>query len=245
METSETPTSPGPRTGAKVTGRGPFVARPSVLTRWAVGLVIGGVLAMVLPGLLRDGVCGLVACSDVTPEVAVGRPGGNELAVVVPEGAAGELRSLRLFPVNENTAQDTAGAWIVYREDPDAAPQRIEVGSQPEGFATRTELAEQPAEGLWVLDASFGCASTLVRFAPEELDPGFVTTGDAPVPIQDFEDGARSTLRCATEAPAWQRWLFMLGALAASVGAVLGIWVVLRGPVREDPEWYAPEDQLD
>lgn len=226
-------------------GVGPFPARPSVLTRWAIGLVIGGVLAMVLPGLLRDGVCGLVACSDVTPEVAVGRPGGNELAVVVPSGAAGELRSLRLFQVNENTAQDTAGAWIVYREDQQAAPERITVGSEPEGFATRIELGEEPSEGLWVLDASFGCASTLVRFAPEELDPGFVTTGDAPVPIGEFEDTARSSLRCATEAPTWQRWLFMIGALAASVGAVLGIWVVLRGPVTENPEWYAPEDDLD
>jgi hypothetical protein len=208
-------------------------------------LVVAGVLAMVLPGLLRDGICGLIECADVTPEVAVGRPAGNDLAVVVPEGAAGELRSLRLFPITDSAAQDTAGSWIVYREDPDATPVTINLGTQPEGFETRIELAEQPSDGLWVLDASFGCASTLVRFAPEELDPGFVTTGDSPVPIGDFEADARASLRCATDAPAPQRWLFILGALSASVGAVIGIWVVMRRPVAEHPEWYAPEDRLD
>ena len=220
-------------------------ARGSVPARAAFVLVVAGVLAMVLPGLLRDGICGLIECADVTPEVAVGRPTGNNLAVVVPEGAAGELRSLRLFPITENAAQDTAGSWIVYREDPDAAPVTIDLGTEPDGFKTRIELAEQPSDGLWVLDASFGCASTLVRFAPEELDPGFVTTGDSPVPIGDFEADARATLRCATDAPAWQRWLFILGALSASVGAVIGIWVVMRRPVVDHPEWYAPEDPLD
>lgn len=225
-------------------GTAPSV-RGSAQARVAIALVIAGVLAMVLPGLLRDGICGLIECADVTPEVAVGRPAGNALAVVVPDGAGGELRSLRLFPITESTAQDTAGSWIVYRDDPDAAPETIELGTQPEGFKTRIELAEQPAEGLWVLDASFGCASTLVRFAPEELDPGYVTTGDAPVPIGDFDADARSTLRCATDAPEWQRWLFMVGALSASIGAVLGIWVLMRRPVVDHPEWYAPDEELD
>lgn len=220
-------------------------ARGSTPARLAIALVVAGVLAMVLPGLLRDGICGLIECADVTPEVAVGRPGGNSLAVVVPEGAGGELRSLRLFPVTESTAQDTAGSWIIYRDSPDVAPETIELGTQPEGFKTRIDLAEQPSDGLWVLDASFGCASTLVRFAPEELDPGYVTTGDAPVPIGDFEDDARATLRCATDAPGWQRWLFIAGALSASIGAVLGIWVLMRRPVVDHPEWYAPEDELD
>lgn len=242
MGTSERGSPPPSRRSEPGSPGGPG-ARLSTLTRWSITLVLAGVLAMVLPGLLRDGVCGLVECADVTPEVGVGRPGGNELEVVIPEAAAPKLRSLRLFPVNENAAQETAGSWIVYRDDPDAEPERVPLGSQPEGFATRIELAELPTEGLWVLDASFGCASTLVRFAPEELDPGFVTTGDAPMPIGEFEDTARSKLRCAVEAPDWQRWLFMVGVLAASVGAVLGIWVVLRGPVREDPEWFVPDDQ--
>lgn len=238
MEGSGSPRRPSARATAPS-------ARGSVPSRVAIVLVVAGVLAMVLPGLLRDGICGLIECADVTPEAAVGRPAGNNLAVVVPEGAASELRSLRLFPITENAAQDTAGAWIVYREDPDATPVTIDLGSQPEGFETRIELAEQPSDGLWVLDASFGCASTLVRFAPEELDPGFVTTGDSPVPIGEFEADARATLRCAGDAPAWQRWLFILGALLASMGAVIGIWVVMRRPVTDHPEWYAPEDQLD
>lgn len=238
MESTRSPEEPPPR-------RVVPSARLSVATRVAVVLVIAGVLAMVLPGLLRDGICGLIECADVTPEVAVGRPGGNALAVVVPEAAAGELRSLRLFPITENAAQDTAGAWIVYRDDPEAAPATIDLGTQPEGFKTRIDLAEAPTEGLWVLDASFGCASTLVRFAPEELDPGFVTTGDAPVPIGEFQADARATLRCATDAPGWQRGLFIAGVLSASIGAILGIWVLMRRPVADHPEWYAPDDTAD
>ncbi len=210
----------------------------------SVTLITLGVLAMVLPGLFRDGICGLIECADVTPEVAVGRVSGDELAVVIPKDAAPDLRSLRLFPITENSAQATAGSWIVYRDDPDAAPRTVVLGSEPDGFSTRIELAEKPQKGLWVLDASFGCASTLVRFAPEELEAGFATTGDAPMPIGEFEDQARTTLRCATDSPAYQRWLFMAGALSASLGAVLGIWVLMRRPVRDDPEWYAPDDSF-
>ncbi len=211
------------------------------LGRLAGLLVVLGVLAMVLPGLLRDGVCGLISCADVTPEVAVGRPGGSELAVVIPDDAASELQSLRLFQIGE--PQEGAGSWIVYRDDEDAEPTTVVLGEQPEGFETRTPLEQTPTEGLWVIDASFGCASTLVRFAPEELDPGYVTAGDQPVPIGDFEDSARSSLRCATEAPAWQRWVFLLGLLAASAGAVLGVVAMFRRPVPEENDWYGPPDE--
>jgi hypothetical protein len=213
------------------------------MTRAAIVLVVAGVLAMVLPGLLRDGVCGLITCADVTPDVAVGRPGGSELAVAIPPDAAPELQSLRLFPITGSATQDTAGSWIVYRTDEAAAPTVVELGEEPEGFSTRIELAEEPSTGLWVLEASFGCASTMIRFAPEELDPGFVTEGDQPVPIGEWEDTARSGLRCAGEAPGWQRVLFVLGALAASAGAVLGIIVVLRKPVRED-DWYDEDGRV-
>lgn len=210
--------------------------------KWSVALVIGGVLAMVLPGLLRDGVCGLVSCGDVTPEVAVGRPGGSELEVVVPEAAAQDLRSLWLTEIVPDDSDEPPRGWIVYRTDDDVAPVRVPIGSAPEGFDTRTELAEPPSDGTWVLDASFGCASTVVRFSPEELDPGYVTTGDPPVQIGDFEESARTNIRCATDAPGWQRWLFILGALGASVGAIMGIWVMMRQPVRDDPDWWAPDD---
>ncbi len=201
---------------------------------------------MVLPGLLRDGVCGLVSCADVTPEVAVGRPEGTGLAVVVPEDAAGELGSLRLFEItgSEETSREDPvipGTWVVQRTDPDALPTVVPFGEEPDGFETLTELDAEPTAGLWVIEASFGCASTLVRFDPQELDPGFVTTGDEPVTIGDFERDARGSLRCATDAPGWQRWLFALGAAAAAVGAVLGIVVVFRSPVRDDRDWYDDE----
>jgi hypothetical protein len=211
----------------------------SPLASSAVVLVIAGVLAMVVPGLLRDGVCGLVACADVTPEIAVGRPDGNELVVIVPEAAAGELQSLRLFEVTGNSPQETAGQWIVYRTG-DSEPMRIPLGEQPDGFATRTELEVEPTEGLWVIDASFGCSSTLVRFSPTELDPGFVTAGGAPEPTAEFLADARSTVRCTQDVPAWQTWLFVLGAIAASIGAVIGIVVALRKPPPDDPDWYGP-----
>lgn len=217
--------------------------------RWAsarvsIVLLVVGVGAMVVPGLLRDGLCGLITCADVTPEIAVGRPGGSELAIVVPEDAASTLRSLRLFPITDERRQEQAGSWIVYRTDDDAAPTTIELGVVPEGFTTDIELANQPAEGLWVIEASFGCAARLVRFAPVELDPGFVTTGERPEPIGEFTADARSSLRCATEAPGWQRVAFFLGALAAFVGAALGIVVVFRRPIDPEPDWYQEPDDL-
>jgi hypothetical protein len=225
------PDSPGSSKSGRRPGR-------SKLTSLAIMMVIGGVLAMVVPGLLRDGICGLVACADVTPEIAVGRPDGTELAVVVPEEAAAELQSLRLFEVGASP-QESAGQWIVYRTG-DSEPTTIPLGEQPEGFATRTELEVEPTEGLWVIDASFGCSSTLVRFAPTEIDPGMVTGGGAPEPTTDFLEGARSTVRCTQDTPAWQTWLFVLGVIAASVGAVMGIVVVLRRPPPDDPDWYGP-----
>jgi hypothetical protein len=228
---SAAPEGDGPRR-RRSSGRSP-------LTSLAVVLVICGVLAMVVPGLLRDGVCGLVACADVTPEIAVGRPEGTQLAVVVPQDAAGELQSLRLFEVTGRSPQETAGQWIVYRTG-ESRPTTIPLGEQPDGFATRTELEVEPTEGLWVIDASFGCSSTLVRFAPTELDPGFVTGGSAPEPTADFLADARSTVRCTQDVPAWQTWLFVLGAIAAAVGAVIGIVVVLRKPPPDDPDWYGP-----
>lgn len=242
-------TEPDPVTGAPGASGTPAVPpsgrrrdrRRSVsrLTSAAVALVIAGVLAMVVPGLLRDGICGLIACADVTPEIAVGRPEGTGLAVVVPEEAAGELQSLRLFEVTGETTQTTAGQWIVYRTG-EGEPTVIPLGEQPDGFETRTELTDAPTDGLWVIDASFGCSSTLVRFSPTELDPGYVTGGGAPEPTAEFLADARSTVRCTQDAPDWQRWLFLVGALAASVGAVLGIVVVLRRPPPDDPDWYGP-----
>ena len=217
------------------------------LARTSVVLVLVGVLAMVLPGLLRDGLCGLVACADVTPDVAVGRAEGLDLAVVMSPGAAEELGSVRLFEIRQNQDESDRdilnGDWVIQRTEESAAPTVIPLGSEPDGFETLTELAVEPTEGAWVVDASFGCASTLVRFAPEDLTPGFVTEGDDPVPVDEFLDGASGDVRCAEAAPTWQRWLFILGAVMASVGAVLGIVVVFRRPLPPAPDWY--EDDPD
>ncbi|MGI9577686.1 MAG: hypothetical protein ACR2OH_05785 [Microthrixaceae bacterium] len=236
-ETTEAPTTPEEATGPKWS-----MARTSVV------LVVAGVIAMVLPGLLRDGLCGLVACADVTPDVAVGRAEGVELAVVMSDDAASEVLSVRLFEVRQpdpDSDRDVLnGDWIIQRTDESAAPSVIPLGSQPDGFETLTELAEDPLDGTWVLDASFGCASTLTRFAPTDLNPGFVTEGEEPVPVQEFTDSASSDLRCAEAPPGWQRWLFIGGALMASIGAVLGIVVVFRRPVGPPPDWYDDQDPV-
>lgn len=218
------------------------------MARTSVVLVVLGVTAMVLPGLLRDGLCGLVACADVTPDVAVGRAEGVELAVVMSADAASELGSVRLFEVRQPGPDEQRdvlnGDWIIQRTEEGAAPSVIPIGSEPEGFETLTELSVEPTEGTWVIDASFGCASTLVRFSPEELTPGFVTEGDDPVPVDEFSEGASSEVRCAEAAPSWQRWLFMGGALLASIGAVLGIVAVFRRPVPSAPDWYDDQDPI-
>jgi hypothetical protein len=207
----------------------------------SIVLLVAGVALMVVPGLLRDGVCGLFACADRTPDVAVGRPEGTDLAVVVPEDAAGDLQSLRLFQLGQEQRRESPGDWIVVREDEGATPTVVTIGEEPDGFSTTAALEGQPESGTWVVEASFGCNSTLVRFSPTALDPGMVTTGDlAPETVEDFRATASADLHCSTEAPQWQRWLFFLGALCASVGAVLGIVVVLRKPVPDDPDWFGP-----
>jgi hypothetical protein len=242
----ESPAARPPAEGAAPAGSAVSTrrrSRPGGKATAAIVLVVGGVLAMVVPGLLRDGVCGLITCADVTPQVAVGRPTGTDLAVVVPRAAASQLRSLRLYQVS-NEPQTAAGDWIISRTGL-GAPTTIPFGSEPRGFTTNTPLATQPTDGTWVMEASFGCSATVVRFFPDQIPPGTVTTGESPsrvepVKVDAFLSSATTTLKCATAAPPWQRWLFLLGALSACVGAVLGIVVVLRRPPSDDPDWYGP-----
>jgi hypothetical protein len=204
----------------------------------AGGLVLLGVLLMVVPGLARDGICGLFTCADVTPEVAVGRPEGTELAVVVPESVAGDLLSIQLFEITEGG--QGAPEWIIFRES-DSEPAVIPLGSEPEGFVTRTDLAEQPESGTWQIEASFGCASSPVRFNPVEVDPGFVVSSGIPETVEEFQDGARTTLQCSTEAPGWQRVLFFVGVALVSIGAIWGLVLAFsRSDRDDDPDWYGP-----
>jgi hypothetical protein len=207
--------------------------------RWiAGGLVILGVLLIVVPGLARDGICGLFTCADVTPEVAVGRPDGTELAVVVPEPVAGDLLSIQLFEITEAGQGDAE--WIIFRES-DSEPTVIPLGEQPEGFQTRTELEAQPETGIWQIEASFGCASSPVRFDPVEIDPGFVVSSAIPETVEEFTDGARTTLQCSTAAPGWQKGLFFLGIAMVSIGAIWGLVLAFQRPDRDDdPDWYGP-----
>ncbi len=205
----------------------------------AFGLVAVGVVAMVVPGLLRDGICGLFSCADVTPEVAVGRPIGTDLAVVVPEEVAGDLLSLRLVELNEEGDQNSSGEWIVFRTS-DSEPTYIPLGEVPEGFDTRTPLESQPESGVWVMEASWGCAATLVRFSPVDVDPGFVVSSGAAVTVDDFNDNARTDLHCSSAAPTWQRILFFGGLALVSAGAIMGLVLAFRGPIKDDPEWYGP-----
>ncbi len=204
----------------------------------AGGLVLLGVVLMVVPGLARDGICGLFTCADVTPEVAVGRPEGTALAVVVPEPVAADLLSIQLFEITAEGQSDAK--WIIYR-DSASEPTVIPLGEQPEGFHTRTELAAQPETGTWQIEASFGCASSPVRFNPVEIDPGFVVSSAIPETVDEFTEGARTTLQCSTAAPGWQRGLFFGGIALVSVGAIWGLVMAFQRSDRDDdPDWYGP-----
>lgn len=245
-ESDGTPESGKPDDGASESGpaavKEPRSARR--MTLLSVGLLVVGVALIVIPGLVKDGVCGLVECADVTPEIAVGRPEGTQLAIMIPEEVAGDLASIRLL--EQPRAADSSegqeqplGEWIVFRTS-DSDPTLITVGEAPDGFDTRTELTIEPVSGTWIVDASFGCGSTLVRFNPEALDPGFVTAGGAAIPAAEFGESARTTLQCSTAAPSWQRILFFIGIAVVFAGAVTAILLAFRTPAHDDPEWYGP-----
>ena len=213
----------------------PRVATNRRLGRVAVLLLVSGVVLMVVPPLARDGICGLVPCTDQAPDIAVTRTAPDQIAVVVPEDAAPSVRSVRLL---EGSARSTGSQqWFIRRDGRDVT-EVFPLGAEPEGFRTVTELAAQPTEGSWVVVVGFGCTNASLPFDPGSVTAGRLSSWTGVTDGASFAASATTEEACATSAGTLERVLLVLGALLTVAGAVIGIVVVLRRPVRleDDPE---------
>ena len=195
----------------------------------AVVLIAVGVVLMVGPPLARDGICGLVSCADQVPDIAVTRTSPTGIAVVVPGAAASSVRSVELL---EGGGRGTgARRWSIQRAGDDVH-QTFPAGVEPAGFRTVTELAAPPTQGTWTAQVGFRCTTASLPFQPEALAVGEVRSWSGVMSGSSFSSASRTEERCVTGAGTAERWALLLGALFATVGAVLGIIVVLRRPVR-------------
>lgn len=193
-----------------------------------------GLVLMLVPPILRDGVCGLTSCADQVPPIAVTRSSPDEIAIVVPEVAAPSVRSVELLQGgNRGTGSQE---WLIAR-DGAGAPSTFVVGDRPEGFRTVVELSEPPVKDVWTAQVGFRCTTASLPFSPSTLAVGEVRSWDGVVDGRGFSQRDDVTERCATERGPTEVVLFLAGAAAAVAGSVLGIVVVLRRPVRfpEEP----------
>jgi hypothetical protein len=204
----------------------------------AAVLLASGVLLMVGPALLRDGICGLLSCADTSPQIAITRTSSTELAIVVPEAAASSVRSVELL---EGGARGTGSRrWFVQREwvAGSSADGRstFPLGQEPPGFRTVTELEAQPTTDTWTAQVGFRCTTASLPFAPEAVAVGDVLSWSGPMTTAQLEDA--SAEHCTSQPGTLERVLLVFGAALAVAGAVLGIVVVLRRPARfpEDPD---------
>ncbi|MFZ4519660.1 MAG: hypothetical protein ACOYOP_14815 [Microthrixaceae bacterium] len=211
--------------------------------RWgwlAAGLLAAGVLCMVVPALLRDGICGLLRCADSTPDIAVTRTAPGDLVILVPEGAAPAVRAVRLLQSSSGGSGGSI-AWGVRREagaDRASSPTAFVVGQQPPGFRTTQPSAGPVAKGAWQAEVSFRCTTASLPFNAAAVGVGQVRSWNGTTRGAGFAPGANDTETCATEPGSVERALFVGGAVAAVVGALIGIVVLFR---RDPPE---PDDDL-
>ncbi len=203
----------------------------------SVVALVFGLGLMLVPALLRDGICGLTGCADQVPDIAVTRTAADELAVLVPAGTAADVSSVRLLEGGSSGSRE----WVVERSAPSEVDAFV-VGSEPSGFSTLTPLTVPVSEGAWVAEVRFACTTASLPFAPEAISVGQVRSWQGVTEGAAFSDAARTSERCATERNSAERVLFFSGAALATVGAVLGVVVVLRRPPRdpEDPGDWAP-----
>jgi len=218
------------------------LASPPVSSNRALGAVsvialVLGLGLMVVPALLRDGICGITGCADQVPDIAVTRTSPEELAVLVPPATAADVSSIRLLQGGNSGSQE----WVVERVGPSQL-DAVVVGSQPDGFRTATPLVVPVDEGPWVVEVRFACTTASLPFAPQSIDVGQVRSWQGVTEGGSFSQLARTSERCAVERSSAERVLFFGGATLATFGAVLGIVVALRRPPRdpEDPGDWAP-----
>lgn len=213
-------------------------AAPTRRTGWlAAGLIAGGILLMVLPPLARDGVCGLLPCADQVPDIAVARGAENRLEVLVPGASAPAVQSVRVLA---GGGQGTGSEqWLIERTG-EADHDAFVVGDEPEGFSTVRPLEVLVDRGQWWAEVQFGCTVASLPFEPASLDPGDVVDGKSRTTEEEFRSSASIDERCQTSASGAEKAMLGLGALLTTVGAGLGIVVVLRRPARIDEEWLTP-----
>lgn len=198
-------------------------------------LLGAGLVLMIGPPLLRDGICGISGCADQAPDVAVTRSDADTIVILVPEPAAPAVRSVRLL---EGGTSSGSQAWLIRREGGTggSSPESFVAGEAPEGFRTVTELEAAPEEGEWVAEVGFSCTSASLPFSPETLEVGEVRSWTGVTDGTAFTDRARTEERCSGERGTAEKVLFWVGAASAVAGALLGIVVVLSRPDDEDEE---------
>ena len=69
------------------------LASRSVSSNRSLGLVsvlalVFGLGLLIVPALVRDGICGLTGCADQVPDIAVTRTAGDEVHAATAEAAA-------------------------------------------------------------------------------------------------------------------------------------------------------------
>lgn len=196
-------------------------------------LLVLGVALMVVPPLVRDGICGILGCADQIPDVAVTRT-AEGFAVLVPEEAAPAVRSVRLLQGGTSGARQ----WAIRREvGPDAPsdaapPDAFVAGSDVPGFRTTTPLAAPPDDGEWIAEVGFRCTTASLPFQPAAVSVGQVVSWTGATEGASFSDTARVDERCTEPAGTTEKVLLGLGAALTVAGAVLGILWVLRRPSR-------------
>lgn len=205
----------------------------------AAAVLLGaGLLLMVVPPIARDGICGLTECADQVPPIAVTRVSPKEIAIVVPDAAASTVRSVELL---QGGGRGTGSRqWLITRNG-DVDHSTFVVGSTPAGFRTIVQLDEAPVKDVWTAQVGFRCTTASLPFSPATIAVGEVRSWDGVVDGRKFA-GATVTERCATERGTGETAMFLVGALLAVAGAVLGIVVVLRRPARfpEEPDDDGP-----
>jgi hypothetical protein len=207
-------------------------------------LLAVGVVLMVVPPLVRDGICGILGCADQIPDIAVPRT-AEGFAVLVPEEAAPAVRSVRLLQGGASGSRQ----WAIRREaGPDAdTPDAFVAGTDVAGFRTTTPLASQPDQGEWIAEVGFRCTTASLPFLPEAVGVGQVVSWSGATEGASFSDSARVDERCTEPAGTSEKVLLVLGAVLTVLGAVLGIVWVFRRPSRlppgeDDDPWAEPSE---
>ncbi len=197
-----------------------------------------GLVLMIAPPLLRDGVCGITSCADQVPVIAVSRVSPNELAVVVPDEAAPRVRTVELL-IGGGGASGSR-QWLIRRElGAGEEPTTFVIGAETEGFRTVVPLEAELDDGMWTVQVGFACTTASLPFDPAAIAVGEVRSWDGVMDGAEFAPNANTSEKCATERGGAEVALLVVGAVLAMAGAVLGIVVVLRRPVR------FPEDHGD